>query len=150
MSNPWTDGLPYFPRSELACKGSGIVRLDPRFAAQLPALRERWGKPLTPTSVCRSPSHNVRSGGHPNSLHLTENHKHPTAAGTMAADLAWRTWTRADRLAFAKLAWQAGWAVGLHDGFIHIDWRQAMGLSPQVFLYGTWTGDFGGPEITRG
>lgn len=149
MSNPWTDALPYFPRHELACKGSGIIKIDVRFAARLPALREAWGKPLTPTSVCRSPAHNKAVGGHPNSLHLTENHRHPTAAGTLAADISWRDWNRADRISFARLAWDMGFAVGLHDGFVHVDLRAVVGLSPTVFLYGTWTGDFGPRDIAR-
>ena len=135
----WTSAIPYFSVAELACKGSGIVQLDMRFAATLPALRAAWGKPLTPTSVCRTPEHNARVQGHPRSLHLTENPTHPTH-GCMAADIAWRDWPEEDRIAFARLAYRMGWAVGLHDGFCHIDRRKDIGLEKMAFVYGSWSG----------
>lgn len=146
---PVTTAVPFFSTKELACKGTSVIKLDPRFAKALPELRKAWGKPLSPTSVCRTPEHNTKVGGHPTSLHLTENPKWPTM-GTMAADIAWRGWSVQDQLAFAKLAWSMGWAVGLHDGFCHIDRRADMKLDrlPQaVFLYGTWTGPFNRAEI---
>lgn len=143
-----TAGLPYFSRAELACRGTGELRLDPRFADALVRLRERWGRPLIPTSVCRAPSHNAAVGGHPRSLHLTHNPAHPGAQGTMAADIAWRTWTPQQRLAFARAAWLDRWSVGLHDGFVHLDLRRALGLAPAVFLYSShWTG-FAVDEVT--
>lgn len=60
---PITTAIPYFSESELQCKGTGIIKLDPRFADALPKLREAWGKPLTPNSVCRNPEHNKAVGG---------------------------------------------------------------------------------------
>jgi len=143
----WTEALPYFPKHELACRSTGIIKLDLRFAAALPALRMAAGRSLTPTSVCRTPAHNKASGGHPNSLHLTENPVRNTN-GTMAADLAWRMWPTDEKLAFARLAWKMGWAVGLHDGFIHVDRRAEIGLPQSVFLYGTWSNAFS-PEAVR-
>jgi hypothetical protein len=145
----WDDALPYFPKAELACRGSGVVRLDLRFAAALPALRAEWGRSLVPTSVCRAPAHNAKVGGHPRSLHLTENAGHPAAAGTMAADLSWRNWTRDAQLQLARLAWGMGWAVGLHDAFIHIDRRADIGVAKAVFLYGQWSGPFQREDIVR-
>ena len=142
----WTEALPYFPRSELACKGSGVVKLDLRFAAALPALRAAWGEPLTPTSVCRTHEHNESVGGHPRSLHLTDNPYHSTE-GTMAADLAWRDWEPQRQLDLARLAWRMGWAVGLHDGFIHVDRRKDIGLQKSVFVYGTWSAPFNREDI---
>lgn len=143
MLRSWHGPLPYFGISELACKGSSFVQLDLRFAAALPALRQAWGNPLTPTSVCRTPEHNASVGGHPRSLHLTDNHHHPTH-GCMAADLVWPD----DRLAFARLAWRMGWAVGLHDSFIHVDRRADIGLNKRVFLYGgTWSAPFNREDI---
>lgn len=135
----WDKAIPYFSEKELACKSSGIVKLDRRFAAMLPALRVAWGKSLTLSSVCRTPEHNQKVGGHPRSLHLTENSAHDTE-GTMAADIAWRHWSRLEQLKFARLAYKMNWAVGLHDGFIHVDRRHDLGVQKTVFLYGTWNG----------
>lgn len=138
----WNHALPYFTKQELACKGSGVVHLDIRFAVALPALRQAWGRPLTPTSVCRTPSHNEAVGGHPRSLHLTGNPYHPTN-GCMAADFVWPN----DKLAFARIAWSMGWAVGLHDAFIHVDRRGDIGLQKRVFLYGQWSAPFDREDI---
>ncbi len=142
----WTEALPYFSRSELACKGSGVIKLDLRFAAALPALRSAWGEPLTPTSVCRTPEHNESVSGHPRSFHLTDNPVHPTD-GCMAADLAWRGWEPQKQLDLARLAWKMGWAIGVHDGFIHIDRRKDIGLSRVVFVYGWWSSPFNQEDI---
>jgi len=146
---PVTTAIPYFTLAELCCKGTGVVKLDPRFATALPKLREAWGGPLSPNSVCRTPEHNAREKGHPNSLHLTDNPRWPTL-GAMAADIRWRGWEPARQLAFARVAWGLGWSVGLHDGFCHVDRRADLNLKllPQsVFLYGTWTGKFGRDDI---
>lgn len=148
--NPVTTAIRFFSRSELQCKGSRLIKLDPRFAAALPELRAAWCRPINPTSVCRTPEHNKQVGGNPRSLHLTENPSWPTF-GTMAADIRWRAWPESDKLLFARLAWSMGWSVGLHNGFCHIDRRLDMNLInlPQaVFLYGHWSGQFGPAEIT--
>jgi hypothetical protein len=146
---PVTTRIDFFPESELACKGTGVIKLDPRFAAALPELRRAWNKPLTPNSICRTPAHNAAVKGNPNSLHMTENAKWPTI-GTMAADIKWRGWPVEEQLAFARLAWGMGWAVGLHNGFCHVDRRKDLNLPnlPQnVFLYGEWDGKFGRDDI---
>jgi len=148
---PITTAIPYFSQRELSCKGTGVIKLDPRFADTLPKLRESWGEPLIATSVCRTPGHNLKVKGHPSSLHLTHNPKWPTM-GTMAVDIAWRDWPTAKQLRFARLAWSKGWSVGLHDGFCHLDRRGDMKLDrlPQgVFLYGQWAGIFGRAEIIK-
>lgn len=133
--------MKYFPDHELACKGTGVILLDPLFEQELPKLREAWGRALIPTSVCRTPEHNRKVGGHPNSLHLTVNPTHKTK-GTCAADIRWSDWSTSMKLSFAKLAYRLGWSVGLHNTFIHIDRRDCAGLPQAVFLYGTWDNVF--------
>lgn len=161
----WTDAIPFFKRHELDCKGSrkldgsgkpipgsGVILMDLRFAVALPNLRIRWGKPLNTNSVCRTPEHNAAinngKGGHPRSLHLTKNPKHPTN-GTMAADVPWRDWPSATKLEFARLAYSMGWSIGLHNGFCHIDRRTDIGLYHAVFLYGEWSGAFGPDDVSE-
>lgn len=137
----WRNSLPFFEREELACKGTGVVKLSKEFASMLPALRCLWGKPLVLNSVCRSPEHNKAVGGHPNSMHLTENHKYELG-GTSAADVRWYDWSVEDKLKFARLAFSLGFSVGLHNSFCHVDWREAAGLTQACFLYGSWSEDF--------
>lgn len=143
----WTQPLPYFSRKELACKGSGVIKLHPTFAATLPHLRVMFGEPMIPTSVCRNPEHNRYVGGHPRSLHLTENPEHPTE-GCMAADIRWDEWEDGKKLWFAGMAWDLGWSVGLHNAFVHIDRRRDIGLRQNVFHYGAWwQGPFGVEDV---
>jgi hypothetical protein len=142
----WTGALPYFPVNEIACKCCGLVKIDLRFAAMLPALRRAWDEPLTPTSLCRCPAHNAKSGGHVTSLHLTDNTKWPTT-GSAAVDIAWRAWPTAKKVAFARLAHRQTFRVGLHDGFCHLDLGRILEMSPKPFLYGTWTGAFAPEDI---
>lgn len=144
----------YFVADELECKGSrkkdkdgkpipgtGVIKLDPRFANALVELRKEWGRPLVLNSCCRTPQHNATMSpkGHPTSLHLTENPKWPTV-GTAACDVRWRGWSEAIQKSFAQMALDKGWRVGLHDGFCHIDRGHDVGIKPRIFLYGTYTG----------
>lgn len=133
--------IPFFTADELACKCCGLIKLDIHFAVHAPLLRLKWGRPLYPSSVCRCPRHNADEGGHVRSLHLTENPKHPTD-GTAGMDVKWRNWPLEEKLRFARLAWRLGWAVGLHDGFCHVDRRADFGLQQRVFVYGAWSGAF--------
>ena len=130
--------LPYFSTKELGCRHCGIVALDSRFAACLVFLRYEWGKPLAPTSVCRCPEHNTKEGGHPKSLHLTENPHHKGATGTMAIDIAWNTWDNMEKERFYRMAKAQRWACGFHNSFIHLDRRVDIGLPRATFLYGAW------------
>lgn len=140
---PVTTAIDYFAATELRCKGSGIIRLDPRFARALPELRVAVDHAMIPSSVCRSPAHNKAERGHRTSLHLTDNPKWNCA--TMAADIQWRSWSFAKKFNFAKTALKLGWRVGLHDGFCHIDRLKDITTGyPDVFVYGAYTG-----KITR-
>jgi len=147
-----TTVIKYFSEKELACKGTGIIKLDPRFAEELPKLREAWNSPLTVNSVCRSPEHNKKVGGNPNSLHMTVNKKWNTL-GTMAADIRWFDWGKATKMKFAQLALDMGWSVGLHNSFCHIDRRADLKnptLPQNIFLYGAWDGEFNKSDLTLG
>ena len=146
MSAVWTSALPFFPEHELWCKHCKLIKLDLDFAAQITALRSKWGQPLTPNSCCRCTTHNTAEGGHPNSLHLMENPKHKTA-GTMAMDIRWRPWESGEKLKFARLAHSMGFRVGLHDGFCHVDLGVKIGLPHKPFLYGTWSAPFKSEDI---
>lgn len=162
---PVTTPIQFFAAHELDCKGTrrrgedgqlipgtGVIKMDPRFAQALPFLRSEWGRPLSPTSVCRTPEHNRNTkDANPNSLHMTENPKWPTL-GTMGADISWANWSTEDRLAFARLAWRLGWSVGLHRSFCHVDRRADLNMAAlpkHVFLYGTWTGEFTPEDVRR-
>lgn len=61
---------PNFSPQEIACKGTGRVKIDPASMDALQALRTRLGKPLIITSAYRSPEHNAAVGGAKNSQHL--------------------------------------------------------------------------------
>jgi hypothetical protein len=137
----WTAALPYFPEHELRDSHDGTIRLDVRFAAALPELRFAWGRPLYPTSICRTPNTNAAVGGHPRSLHLTDNPLHPTE-GTMAGDLYWEDWALDQQERFYHLAWDRGWSCGLHPTFVHVDLRVAIGLEQRTFHYPAWDGRF--------
>lgn len=144
----WTGALPFFAPRELACQCCNTILLDARFAAALPALRLAWGKPLSPTSVCRCPPRNRRAGGHPNSMHLTENMEHGTH-GTAAADIHWWRWPAKTKLDFARLARKLGWSVGLHDSFCHVDRRtECAGLPQTIFVYGEWSNPFSLSDVS--
>jgi hypothetical protein len=143
----WTQPLPYFPLREIACKCCGVIKVDVRFAAMLPALRQAWGRPLTPISLCRCPKHNASiKDAHPTSLHLTQNPKWPTG-GAAAVDIAWRDWSMVTKLTFARLAHSRGFRIGLHDGFCHLDLGRELGISPKPFIYGTWSGSFSVEDV---
>jgi zinc D-Ala-D-Ala carboxypeptidase len=146
---PVTTAIEFFSEKELACKGSGVIKLDPRFAKSLVELRKAWGEPITANSVCRTPEHNKKVKGHPRSFHLTEN---PTwhTYGTMAIDCAWNNWEIDKQLNFARLAWSMGFSVGLHNSFCHLDRRGDLNLPalPQnVFIYGSWNNRFNALRI---
>jgi hypothetical protein len=146
---PVTTAIEFFSEKELACKGTGIIQLDPRFATALVEFRKAWGRPITANSVCRTPEHNKNVKGHPRSLHLTKN---PTwlTYGTMAIDCGWNNWQVEEQLKFAQLAWSMGWAVGLHNSFCHIDRRADLKLPslPQnVFIYGSWNNRFNSQDV---
>jgi len=48
---PIETAIEYFTESELACKGSGVIKLDPRFAFEVVALRRAFGESMSVIAV---------------------------------------------------------------------------------------------------
>lgn len=113
----------FFSDDELRCKGSGIVKLDPRFQAELTRLRARYGKPMIVNSCCRSQEHNKNVGGASKSYHLFEG-VYDGRMGTMAIDIKISGKNREN---LVDLAWSLGWSIGEYKNFIHIDRRKDLG-----------------------
>lgn len=100
-----------FSPAEIACRGSGSLRIHEEALDKLQALRDRLGKPLIVRSAYRSPTHNRAVGGAARSKHLD---------GT-AFDIAM---TNHDPVAFEEAARAVGFnGFGFYprSGFMHID-----------------------------
>lgn len=125
-----------FPAYELRCKGSGLIILAPGFGEDLQDLRTKFGKPMDPSSVCRSKAHNEAVGGHPRSLHVCDFPHHPTG-GTCCIDVrAHERHMKAYRQELMDLALDLGWSVGVHPAFLHLDMRTRYAGLPQArFTY---------------
>ena len=59
-----------FSPAEIACRGTGTLKIDTEALDKLQALRDRLGKPLIIRSAYRSPEHNRAVGGAPASKHM--------------------------------------------------------------------------------
>ncbi|MBW0159605.1 YcbK family protein [Sedimentimonas flavescens] len=104
---PW----PNFSPAEIACRGTGQIKIDTEAMDRLQALRDRLGKPLILRSAYRSPEHNRAVGGAPASKHME---------GT-AFDIAM---ANHDPVVFEAAAREVGFlGFGFYprSGFIHID-----------------------------
>ena len=102
---------PNFSPAEIACRGTGQIKLHPAALDRLQALRDRLGKPLIVRSAYRSPEHNRAVGGAKASKHMD---------GT-AFDIAM---SNHDPVKFAEAARAVGFlGFGTYprSGFIHID-----------------------------
>jgi hypothetical protein len=126
---------PHFTADELRCKGSGLYRLHPAFPAALRVLRVAYGRPMVITSGCRNSAHNAAVGGAPRSYHLADVVWPDGSMGTLAVDV--RISSDAEAYRLAQQAMIDGWAVGVSTrGFIHLDYRRAVGAVPVLFGYG--------------
>lgn len=101
-----------FSPAEIACRGTGQLKLHPEALDKLQALRDRLGKPLIVRSAYRSPEHNASlKGASPRSKHMD---------GT-AFDIAM---SNHDPVAFEAVAREIGFlGFGYYprSGFMHID-----------------------------
>ena len=102
---------PSFSPAEIACRGTGAIKINTEALDKLQSLRNRLGKPLIVRSAYRSPEHNKAVGGAPASKHML---------GT-AFDIAM---SNHDPMAFEAAARAAGFlGFGYYprSGFMHID-----------------------------
>jgi len=77
---------PNFSPAEIACRGTGQLKLHPEALDKLQTLRDRLGKPLIVNSAYRSPEHNRAVGGAPRRARSTWTARHSI--------FPWRTTTR--------------------------------------------------------
>ena len=101
----------YFKLQEFSCKGSGLIAVKQELIEKLDKLREEFGSPIRVTSGYRSPDHNKKIGGHPNSTHTRGE-----AADITASDL--------DRLYELCCKYFKSVGDGRKKGFIHVDLRE--------------------------
>lgn len=100
-----------FSPAEIACRGSGSLRINEGALDKLQALRDRLGKPLIVRSAYRSPEHNRAVGGVPHSKHMD---------GT-AFDIAMTNHNPVAFEAAARAVGFLGFGFYPRSGFIHID-----------------------------
>ncbi|MGS4947974.1 YcbK family protein [Meridianimarinicoccus sp. RP-17] len=102
---------PNFSPAEIACRGTGALKLDPIAMDRLQGLRDRLGKPLIVRSAYRSPAHNRAVGGALRSKHMD---------GT-AFDIAMANHDPAVFEAAAREVGFLGFGFYPRSGFIHVD-----------------------------
>ena len=100
-----------FSPAEIACRGTGQIKLHPEALDKLQALRDRLGKPLIVRSAYRSPEHNRNVGGAQRSKHMD---------GT-AFDIAMANHDPATFEAAAREIGFLGFGFYPRSGFIHVD-----------------------------
>lgn len=102
---------PSFSPAEIACRGTGAVKINTEAMGKLQTLRNRLGKPLIVRSAYRSPSHNRAVGGAPASKHML---------GT-AFDIAMSNNDPATFAEAARAVGFLGFGTYPRSGFMHID-----------------------------
>ncbi len=102
---------PNFSPAEIACRGTGQIKLHPEALDKLQALRDRLGKPLIVRSAYRSPEHNRAVSGARASKHMD---------GT-AFDIAMSNHDPAAFEAAAREVGFLGFGFYPRSGFIHVD-----------------------------
>ncbi len=102
---------PSFSPAEIACRGTGAIKINTEAMDKLQALRDHLGKPLIVRSAYRSPEHNRAVGGAPASKHMQ---------GT-AFDIAMANHDPAAFEAAARAVGFLGFGYYPRSGFMHID-----------------------------
>jgi hypothetical protein len=102
---------PSFSPAEIACRGTGAIKINTEAMDKLQTLRNRLGKPLIVRSAYRSPSHNRAVGGAKASKHMD---------GT-AFDIAMSNHDPAAFEATARAVGFLGFGFYPRSGFIHVD-----------------------------
>jgi len=100
-----------FSPAEIACRGTGKLRVNADALDRLQALRTALGKPLIVTSGYRSPEHNRRVGGATASKHLEG----------AAFDISMANHDPAAFIAAARRAGFKGIGTYPRSGFVHVD-----------------------------
>ena len=128
---------PYFSFEEMACRteaGGWDCGIQNHFMHRLVALREEFGSKMVITSGYRTPEHNAKIGGSPNSYHMDG----------IAVDVHAPRGFETHR--FVRLALLYGFSgIGLSlngddsERFIHIDTRPS---TPVIFTYGGAPADY--------
>lgn len=116
----------YFDESETECHcGCGFNEVNSILLMKLDELRERVGKPIQLSNVCRCENHNAEVGGVRDSQHVQGN----------AADVIVPDGYTVDSL--AELAAEVGFdGIGRYyeDDFVHVDVRDD-GESPNYYQW---------------
>lgn len=102
---------PHFPPREMACRGSGAVKVDTELMDRLEALRAKLGVPLWVTSGYRVEWYNAQVGGAKNSQHLYGK----------AADIAVMNVNPNDLIREAEKLGFGGIGTYSEQGFVHVD-----------------------------
>jgi zinc D-Ala-D-Ala carboxypeptidase len=108
-ANTWR--WPNFSAVEIACRGTGTIKINTEAMDKLQALRDRLGKPLIVRSAYRSPEHNRAVGGAPASKHMQ----------ATAFDIAMANHDPAAFEAAARAVGFLGFGYYPRSGFMHID-----------------------------
>ena len=120
---------PSFSPAEIACRGTGAIKINTEAMDKLQTLRNRLGKPLILRSAYRSPEHNRAVDGAPRSKHMD---------GT-AFDIAMANHDPAAFEAAARAVGFLGFGTYPRSGFIHIDlgparqWGEAFAMRASAF-----------------
>ena len=105
------------------CHYTSGKQIDQRIPLLAQKIRTALDRPLKVNSACRCNAHNSLINGSLNSQHLPKN-------GFRAVDLGIKI--AYERHIAIKIALEEGASVGVHDSFLHFDFRDG---EPIVFLY---------------
>lgn len=102
---------PDFSPAEIACRGTGKLIVVEDSLDKLQALRGKLGRPMIVNSGYRSPEHNRRVNGAPNSMHLEGR----------AFDISMANHDPAEFIKAARAAGFTGFGTYPRSNFVHID-----------------------------